>query len=192
MGLDVNRWLKYAKAKLDSAVSSGSRRIDELEAERERERADKPWLSSPDDDSTVPTLDQVRARIEWEEQRQGIGESDQPRGGVPDRPTAASHDPEPESSSSDGRADEGDPDPGGGPSASGSSSTADPAHTEGHTGGRAEGTGSAAPRSPQEQEQDVEREMARLELEERQRASADRLAEIRRELGVDPPGEDGS
>lgn len=189
MGLDVNRWLKYAKAKLDAAVSSGSRRIDELEAERERERADKPWLSAPDDDSTVPTLDQVRARIEWEEHRQGVRSPEEPSGGVPDRPPSAADAPSTRSSTSTTE-DGSETDSGNRPAGKDPQRADSVAGTEGPEGGSA--STSSAPRSPQEQEQDAEREMARLELEERQRASADRLAEIRRELGVDPPNEGGS
>jgi len=67
MALDVNRWLKYAKARIDSAVGQGNKSLDRMEAEREADLADKPWLRS---DREAPTLDEARARIEWESARQ--------------------------------------------------------------------------------------------------------------------------
>ena len=63
MALDVGRWLKYAQAKLNSAVRSGNDELDQLEAEREVELAERPWLAS---DGEAPTFDEARARIEWE------------------------------------------------------------------------------------------------------------------------------
>src|SRR5690349_11553305 len=63
MALNLGRWLKYAQAKLNDAVSSGNRELDQLEAEREAEIADRPWLAS---DGEAPTMDEARARIEWE------------------------------------------------------------------------------------------------------------------------------
>jgi len=127
MALDVNRWLKYAKARLDTAVNQGNASLDRLEAEREADLADKPWLRS---DRTAPTLDEAKARIEWEaeEQRRRADEDGAP-------PTAG--------------------DPSGRP----------PPTTAG----------------------DAEHESARLELERREQASAARLEEIRRELGVEDP-----
>lgn len=67
MALDVNRWLQYAKARIDSAVGQGNSSLDRLEAEREAELAEKPWLRS---DGNAPTLDEAKARIEWEAERQ--------------------------------------------------------------------------------------------------------------------------
>lgn len=63
MALNVGRWIKYAQARLDGALASGNRELDQLEAEREAELADRPWLAS---DAEHPTLDEARARIEWE------------------------------------------------------------------------------------------------------------------------------
>ena len=59
MALNVNRWMKYAKARIDSAVGSGHESLDRLEAKQEADRADKPWLAS---NSTAPTFDEARAR----------------------------------------------------------------------------------------------------------------------------------
>lgn len=67
MALDIDRWLKYARARFDRAVGDGNRSLDRLEAEREAELADKPWLRS---DGEAPTLDEARARIEHEADRQ--------------------------------------------------------------------------------------------------------------------------
>ncbi|NLD75504.1 MAG: hypothetical protein GX643_02440 [Acidimicrobiales bacterium] len=60
---NFTRWFNYAKARLDSAIGQGNQELDELEAERERELADKPWLRSEGD---APTFDEAKARIEWQ------------------------------------------------------------------------------------------------------------------------------
>ena len=61
MALNVGRWWKYAQAKVNDVVSTSHRELDQLEAERELDVADKPWLRS---DGESPTLDETRARIE--------------------------------------------------------------------------------------------------------------------------------
>ncbi len=122
MALDVNRWLQYAKARLDSAVGQGNRSLDRLEAEREVETADQPWLRA---DTDAPTLDEARARIEWEAERQRKAAA--PATSAP--PSTPSMDP-----------------------------AADAAQAQ-----------------------------ARLDLEAQQRATAARLDQIRRELGVEAP-----
>lgn len=140
MALDVNRWLKYAKARFDRALGDGNRSLDRLEAEREAELADKPWLRA---DGDAPTLDEARARIEWEAEQQ------RRTAGAPAAPSA------------------GAAPPAGAPSPTG-----------------------PGPRAPEDVAADAEHEAARLELERRERASAERLAQIRAELGVEvPPAE---
>ena len=67
MAANVGRWLKYAQAKLNSVVSSSNAELDDLEAEQAARAADKPWLSS---DGGAPTLEEARARIEWEADEQ--------------------------------------------------------------------------------------------------------------------------
>lgn len=67
MAANVGRWLKYAQAKLNSVVSSSNAELDDLEAEQAARAADKPWLSS---DGDAPTLEEARARIEWEADEQ--------------------------------------------------------------------------------------------------------------------------
>jgi hypothetical protein len=87
MGFNVNRWLKYAQAKLGATVDSANQDLDELEAERAAAVADRPWLA---DDGAVPSFDEARARIEWEadaQQRAGRSEESTPPAGVP--PTSA-------------------------------------------------------------------------------------------------------
>ena len=67
MAANLGRWWKYAQAKLSSAVSDGNAELDELEAQQAARADGKPWISS---DSTSPTLDEARARIEWEAEEQ--------------------------------------------------------------------------------------------------------------------------
>lgn len=55
------RWLRYAKAKLDDTVKRGDAEMDRLEAEQRARAEGKPWLASEAD---APTLDEARARIE--------------------------------------------------------------------------------------------------------------------------------
>lgn len=61
--MNVNRWLLYAKAKLDETLRSSNQELDRLEAKQEAERADRPWLGA---NSDAPSIDEARARIEWE------------------------------------------------------------------------------------------------------------------------------
>src|SRR3954447_21670491 len=53
--------MKYGRAKLDDVLKRGNEELDQLEAEREAEQADRPWLASTDD---TPRLEDVRARIQ--------------------------------------------------------------------------------------------------------------------------------
>ena len=213
MALNVNRWVKYAKARIDSAVGSGHEELDRLEAKREAERADKPWLGS---DSAAPTFDEARARIAWEADQQakkadrlhagepaktswaegpgtkgagpvtgtgsepaeGADDPDAPhrrktdvgstKANAPDRPSTLADPPDRSSANTEPA--------GGDPATAGDDPTA-PADQPTDDG--------PAPRSPQQIAEDAERESARLELEDRQRKSAERLDEIRRELGID-------
>lgn len=169
MALNVNRWLKYARARIDSAVGSGNESLDRLEAEQEAKRADKPWLAS---DSAAPTFDEARARIAWEADQQakqadrhGAEEADAEGTGKADVDPSDAAKPSAPSKPTD-QAPTGDSTPAGGPTTVGDA--ADP-----------------GPRSPQQIAQDAERETARLELEDRQRKSAERLDQIRQELGIE-------
>jgi hypothetical protein len=155
MAMNVNRWVRYAKARIDAAVGQGNESLDRLEAERQAELAERPWLAA---DGTAPSLDEARARIQWEARQQETLRSQRSPS------DAASADIEPD------------------------------ARTGTDTGADTAGIGRsmqthAGHRSPQRVAADAEHEAARLELEDRSRRSADRLAEIRRELGADdPPG----
>ena len=124
MALNLNQWVNYAKTRLDSAIGRGNEELDRLEAGRAAESADKPWLTS---DGEAPTLDEARARIEWETKHQADAASS----------------------------------------------------------GRASGT--TAPTGPDEVRAAAEAEQARLELDQRQKAAAERLSQIREELGVEAP-----
>jgi len=60
MAVQWQRWLRYAKARLDSSVKQGEATLDRREAEQEARAAEKPWLSSAGDG---PSFDEVKARI---------------------------------------------------------------------------------------------------------------------------------
>lgn len=96
MGFDVNRWIAYAKARVTSAVGKSNEELDRLEAERDVELADKPWLAS---DGEAPSFDEAKARIEWEADHQARVAAERKD---PAAPTAAAPSPsvEPGSSSS--------------------------------------------------------------------------------------------
>ena len=55
------RWLRYAKAAIESKVRSAEAALDRREADLEAERAAKPWL---DDEAASPSYDEVQRRIE--------------------------------------------------------------------------------------------------------------------------------
>jgi hypothetical protein len=81
MAANLSRWFGYARAKLNDLVASGHRDLDELEAERAAEVADRPWLA---DDGANPTFEQTKARIDWEadaQQRAGRSQESTPPAG---------------------------------------------------------------------------------------------------------------
>ncbi|MCU1352440.1 MAG: hypothetical protein JWM05_1649, partial [Acidimicrobiales bacterium] len=67
MAMGMARWVKYAKARLNATVRDGNDELDRLEAAQDAEQADRPWLAASDG---APTLDEAKARIEWEAERQ--------------------------------------------------------------------------------------------------------------------------
>ena len=160
-----SKWLDYAKTKVEMAVRSGNRELDELEAEREATTADKPWLRA---EGEAPTFDEARARIEWQAKQAAEGGTPPAPGPVPGSVAGSV--------------------PG---STSGSTSGPDPAvePTSPAPGAPPAGpTTPAAPiTSPEDRARDAEAASARVELEARQRESAARLEAIREELGIDPP-----
>lgn len=211
MAFDLNRWMKYARARLDAALKSGNRELDRREAELEADRADRPWLGDEED---VPTVDEVAARIRWEreeaERRAQAGRPTDPQEKVPptaDRsvrdpagpgtePPAAATPPAPTTDTADAGA-AGDP-----------SATPSVEDEEAPTGAPADGDGAnrtstAGPRTgagndrlgdptdplaPATPEEAAQREQARIDLEARERAAHDRLDQIRKDLGAaDPP-----
>lgn len=161
MALDLNRWIEYAKARVTSAVGKSNDELDRLEAEREVELADKPWLAS---DAAAPTLEEAKARIEWEAEEQR-------------RRTEASDAAAPAPTTSAGSTLTGADD---------SSQPTQPAGTD-----AASTPGAPVELIASDPIADVlsspEGQQARLELDARQRAAEARLDEIRRELGVDDP-----
>lgn len=171
MATEPDGWLERLKAKVEGALAAGNRRLDELEAQRARERADKPWLS---EEGEAPTLEQVRARIEWAERRAaGSNEGPAGAGEITEPPERGGR------SSGVDEAEEG----GGaadGPTDRGPGSRNEPSST------------TAAGRSDAFDHSAAEREAMRIEMAERERASRERLDEIRRELGVDLEDDVGS
>ncbi|MCU1371329.1 MAG: hypothetical protein JWO77_2523 [Ilumatobacteraceae bacterium] len=67
MAANLGRWWKYAQAKLNSVVSDSNDELDQLEAEQAARADGRPWISS---DDAAPTLEETRARIEWEAEEQ--------------------------------------------------------------------------------------------------------------------------
>ena len=70
MASNINRWMKYARARLEDAVGKGNQELDRLEAEREVDLADRPWLRASGE---TPSLDEARARIRWETEQADAG-----------------------------------------------------------------------------------------------------------------------
>ena len=140
MALDVGRWLKYAQAKLGRAVQDAHAEMDDLEAEQRANAADRPWIAS---DAEAPTLDEAKARIEWEAERQRhlADEAGRAKATPPAPSPAAGDAPRP----------------------------------------------ATTPAPPAEAAEDPDLARARLELDRQAREGKERLAAIRKELGVDPP-----
>jgi hypothetical protein len=76
----LNRWLKYAQAKVTSVVKSSDDEVARREARLEAEMAEKPWLRS---DSESPTFDEVRERIERETPRPSASATPTTSGSAP-------------------------------------------------------------------------------------------------------------
>ncbi len=63
MAAQWERWLKYAKAKLDDSVRRGNDELDRREAELDARRRERtPWAG----DGDAPTFEEAKARIEHE------------------------------------------------------------------------------------------------------------------------------
>ena len=151
MSANWQRWLRYAKAKLDSTLKESEADLDEREAQMRAEAEGKPWLSS---ESEAPTFDEMRARIEHDAREAAERQ----------RRQAPGADPEP---SRPGPRLERRP--------------GSPAPAQGVSTGAGEDT------------------LASFDMAAHQKAADDRLAAIRRELGLsddavdaddDPPGDD--
>jgi hypothetical protein len=161
MALNVGRWIRYAQARLARTTDDANAELDRLEAERDVELAERPWLSA---DAEAPTLDEARARIEWEARhQQEVAEGKVPAtdGGpaAPDAP--ASPAPSGAADRPTGAAPSSPPAPGPAPASA------------------------PAPAPPTAEE--AELAAARIEIDRRAAASKERLAQIREELGIEPP-----
>ena len=181
MAANWGRWWKYAQAKLNGAVSAENAELDQLEAEQRANAEGKPWLSS---DGGAPTLEETKARIEWEAEEQRrkteVASNDQPAAAAPIAPPASPTDP----------------------------ASSVRAANQTHTATPADPTDRSVPGAPvqpstsavdpkiapdlaaienamEPTDPDVTR--ARIELDRRARESAARLDAIREELGVEPP-----
>lgn len=75
MAAQWERWLKYAKAKIDDSVTRGERRLDELEAEQAARAEAEPWLSG---DADAPSFEEAKARIEAQAEAAGRATSSGP------------------------------------------------------------------------------------------------------------------
>lgn len=84
------RWLRYAKAKLDDTVKKGDAELDRREAEQRARAEGKPWLSGEDD---TPTLDEARARIEHQARQAGHAGAAAPAAEGPAVPTPSTDGP---------------------------------------------------------------------------------------------------
>ncbi|MBI2709343.1 MAG: hypothetical protein HYX34_06570 [Actinobacteria bacterium] len=155
------RWVGYARAKLDDALSKGDAELDRREARLEAEAAERPWLRA---DGEAPTLDEVRARIRAEarvaEEAARRASAERPAPDRPVPPAAGEMAPRAPSSPTSSSST-----PGGGAGGGGAG---------GAGGAGAGGEGAAID----------------LEAAEQQRAADERLGSIRRELGLEGGGED--
>jgi hypothetical protein len=153
MAAQWERWLRYAKAKLDDTVKRGDAELDRREAEQQARTEAKPWLGA---DGAAPTFDETRARIE--DQTRRAEELRRAREQAAPTPEAAPAPDEPPTGEA--------PPTGGGPPASEAetppSLTTDP-------------------------------QLGSIDFAGQQRAADDRLAAMRKELGLDegdPPPSD--
>lgn len=65
MAAQWERWIRYAKAKLDDSVQRGNEEMDRREAELEDRRRERtPWAKDPTADGDAPTFEEAKARIE--------------------------------------------------------------------------------------------------------------------------------
>lgn len=166
-----SRWSKYAKAKLDDTLSQANKELDRREAEREAAAADAPWLR---DDADTPSLEDTAARIrrELEEQQRAAGQN-------PDAADESAATPGPDEVAGDRSNPSPPAEPPGQRAPSGDAQASPPADPP--------ATAGPAPRDPAQVAADASLAQARLQIEANQREATERLAAMRRELGVDDP-----
>lgn len=150
MSASWQRWLSYAKAKLDATLKESEADLDDREARLQAEAEGKPWLSST---SEAPTFDEMRARIEHDAREAAERQRRQPPGDSPPPSPSSQSPPRP------------------GPYREGGAS--DPAPPAGRAAS-AEGISNAG----------GEDLLASFDMAAHQKAADERLAAIRRELGL--------
>ncbi len=181
MALNWRRLIEYAKTKIDGGVASGNKELDRLEAELAERQGDRPPMS----DGVAPSIDEVRARIEWQLDRSGpAAPAEGPASATPVADAAGASTDSGSSESPVVPPDAGGP---GGTTTGGGEGTTPEIESEAGTddGGDPSGPGTPGPRSPEQLAVDAEAEQASIEWEARREATADRLADIRRELGIE-------
>lgn len=163
MAAQWERWLRYARAKLDDTVRRGDAEMDRLEAEQRARSEAEPWLASEGD---APTLDEARARIEHQARRADENRRARPR----DAPGPDTAPP----------ADTARPGAAAGPADSAAGSD---------TAAPADGASPASsPASPAPLATDPQ--LGSMDFAAQQRAADERLAAMRRELGLDTHDEE--
>ncbi|QYG94610.1 hypothetical protein HC251_20660 [Iamia sp. SCSIO 61187] len=158
MAAQWERWLRYAKAKLDETVTRGDAELDRREAELAARAQEEPWLAS---DGAAPTLDEARARIEHQARQ-----AEQAR-----RAEEAGRDVEATGAERRGAGD----------------APASPSLAEPPAGGSP--AVAAGPAEPPRLATDPQ--LGSIDFEAQKRAADQRLAAMRKELGLDedpPPG----
>lgn len=196
MAMNIDRWFKYAQAKLNDVVRSTNKELDELEAQREAEVADKPWLSS---DAENPSFSDAKARIEWESNRQEelnrqaesrreeeLRRQEELRHQATQQNKAEDRDKAEQQGEAEDRDNAGDELVSDDPRRDGSDPASDARDGASQPGS---GTTSDVTFSPPLPSSGDESEIAaaKIELERREREAANRLEAIRNELGIDPP-----
>lgn len=178
MAAQWERWLRYAKAKLDETVTRGDAELDRREAELAARAEAEPWLAG---DGDAPTLDEARARIEHHARQaeqarraKATRQAEQARRArtsrQAERPRPAKGDGETAGTANDASANAGP--------------EADPPDDE-----PPPSPGATVPPEPPRLATDPQ--LGSFDFDAQKRAADERLAAMRRELGLDedpPPG----
>ncbi len=74
---NLNRWIDYARTRVEMALRSGNRELDELEAQQRAAVEEQPWLGATDES---PTFEEAKARIEWQARQAAEGNASTAQG----------------------------------------------------------------------------------------------------------------